>query len=342
MRYRPLGGTGMLVSELALGTATFGDAVDDPTADKIVGAALESGINIIDTADVYAQGRSEEILGAVLSGRRGQLVLCSKVGSRVGDTEEALRASLRHDGLDHAARWREGIAPTDRGLSRKHLIAGLEASLRRLRTDYLDLYQMHRFDPFTPIEEVLAALDDLVRSGKVRAVGCSGWAAWQLYRGLWISEVRHLVRFQAQQVPYNVLSRAAEADLLPALEAAGLGALTFQALAGGLLSGRYQDGKTPDPHSRMGSRAVYRERFYTRPMIAGAGAVAEAAALRGCAPATLSIAWLLAQPAVTSVLVGASRAEQLTDAVAATGLSLSGGEADDLASAVHQQVEAAR
>src|SRR2546421_4927332 len=185
----------MPVSELALGTATFGDTVDASTAANVLGAALHAGINIIDTADVYAQGRSEQIVGGALGAWRDKVVLCTKVGSRVGDAEAALRASLTADGLDHAARWGDGIAPTDRGLSRKHIVAALEASLRRLQTDYVDLYQVHRFDPLTPIDEVLAALDDLVRSGKVRAVGCSGWAAWQVYRALWLSDVRHLTRF---------------------------------------------------------------------------------------------------------------------------------------------------
>jgi aryl-alcohol dehydrogenase-like predicted oxidoreductase/ferredoxin-NADP reductase len=340
VRYQTLGATGMPVSELALGTANFGDTVDPATATRLLHAALDAGISLVDTADVYAQGRSEEILGAALGPRRDQVVLCTKVGSRVGDTEDALRASLRPGGLDHAARWREGIAPTDRGLSRKHLIAGLEASLRRLRSDYVDLYQLHRFDPLTPIEEVLAALDDLVRSGKVRAVGCSGWAAWQLYRGLWISDTRRLTRFQAQQVPYNILNRAAEDELLPGLDAAGVGVLTFQALAGGLLAGRYLDGAPPAPTTRMGSRAIYQDRFMNARMTAGAQVVMETAAERGTSPTALSIAWVLAHPQITSVLCGFSHEDQLAGAFAAIESPLTPAEADALSDAVHAAMTA--
>ncbi|MCX4095645.1 aldo/keto reductase [Nocardia sp. alder85J] len=330
----------MLISELVLGTATFGDTVDAATAADIIAAASDSGITAIDTADVYAQGRSEEILGSALGAKRDRFVLCTKVGSRVGDTESALRTAANPHLIDHSARWQNGIAPTDRGLSRKHIVAGIESSLRRLRTDYVDLYQVHLFDPITPIEETLAAVDDLVRSGKVRAVGCSGWAAWQLYRSLWLSDARGLVRFQSQQIPYSVLSRGAESELLPAAEAAGVGVLAFQTLAGGLLSGRYQDGVAPDASSRMGSRAVYRERFFNTPMREGASVVVEEAARRDISATTLSIAWVLAQPAITAVLVGTSRVAQLQDAVDATEHPLASDEATGLARRVRERVEA--
>src|SRR3954447_15690118 len=190
MQYVTVGSSGLLVSKLVLGTARFGEG-DDSDVDEIVGTALDIGMNAFDTADIYGAGRSEELLGRAIAKRRDQVVICSKAGMRVGDVEADHGAMMRGQ-LDHTERWERGIAPTDQGLSRKHVIAALDASLRRLGTDYIDLYQVHCWDPRTPIGETLSALDDAVHAGKVRYVGCSGFSAWQIYRGLWESQVRGL------------------------------------------------------------------------------------------------------------------------------------------------------
>jgi aryl-alcohol dehydrogenase-like predicted oxidoreductase len=339
VRYHPLGGTGLLVSRVVLGAANFGEGVDETSAASLVGAAMDGGINTFDTADVYVGGASERILGKAIRGRRDQIVLCSKVGSRVGDTEADLRLTIGGDRLDHAARWASGIAPTDNGLSRKHLIDGLEASLRRLGTDYIDLYQLHRFDPYADIEEVLRTLDDMVRSGKVRYVGCSGWAAWQIYRSLWISDLRSLVRFQSLQLPYSILERTPEKESLPACEASNIGVLAYRSLAGGLLSGRYLDGSVPAERSRISSRAGYRRQYLTAPMLAGAAAVAEFAGNTGRSSIETSIAWILAQQTVTAALVGVSSRAQLDEVIAAAEKPLADDEAASLAQSVADAIQ---
>ncbi|WP_165818152.1 aldo/keto reductase [Frankia canadensis] len=330
------------MSELVLGAANFGDTVGDQDACSLVAAALDHGINTFDTADVYAGGRSEEILGAALRHRRDQVILCSKVGSRVGDTEADLRKTVGGDRLDHGARWQAGIAPSDQGLSRKHLVSALESSLRRLGTDYIDLYQLHRFDPHSGVEEVLRTLDDMVSAGKVRYIGCSGWAAWQLYRGLWLSDTAKLARFQAQQVPYNLLDREAEREILPACLAGDVGVLAFRGLAGGLLGGRYLDGTAPPPQTRLGSREGIRARYLTVSAIAGAAVVADSAARDDRSATDLSIAWVLAQPGVTAMLFGASSPRQLSEGIAAIDRPLAADQAAQLARAVAEAVAGAQ
>ncbi|MWA06996.1 aldo/keto reductase [Actinomadura sp. LD22] len=306
MRYTRLGASGLTISSLVLGTASFGDTVDPEAAMRVVKAALDAGVTTFDTADVYAGTRAEEILGAALPpSRRDQLVLCSKVGLRPGDAD-AEHAAVAAGHADHAERWSRGIAPTDAGLSRKHVIAAVEDSLSRLRTDYLDLYQVHRFDPAVPLEETLRALDDLVRAGKVRYIGCSAFAAWQLYRALWLSERERLARFDSVQVRYNLVDRGAEAELLPAAAAAGVGVLAFQVFAGGVLTGGSARSSRPAVARRYGTGAV-----------AGRGerlaAVAQGAGVR---PAQACMAWALSRPGVTAVIAGASSPEQLADLTA--------------------------
>jgi len=314
VRYRPLGASGLLVSEIALGAATFGEIADAEQAHAIVGAALDAGVNFFDTADVYCGGRSEEILGRTLRAHRDRVVISTKGGARVGDSEVDLAASHRVGGLDHWERWQRGIAPTDQGLSRRHLVDALDASLRRLGTDYLDVYTLHRFDPTTSIENVLDTLQSFVTAGKVRTVACSGWAAWRLTKANCIAGVRGTVRLEATQLPYNLLHRVHEAELIPACADQSVAVLVFQALAGGMLTGRYADGATPDSRSRMGSRATYRARYLTSEVRARVNAVARYAEQVGRSATELAVGWLLAQPTVTSVLFGASRVEQLGDA----------------------------
>jgi aryl-alcohol dehydrogenase-like predicted oxidoreductase len=341
MKYRPLGRTGLLVSHIVLGAANFGQSLDEAAATQLVRTALDSGVNTVDTADVYTAGASEQIIGKAIKDRREQVILCTKVGSRVGDAGADLRRTIGSDRLDHAARWQAGIAPTDNGLSRKHLIAGLEASLRRLQTDYIDVYQLHRFDLHTGIEEVLRTLDLMVTSGKVRYVGCSGWAAWQLYRSLWVSDVKGLVRFHSLQVPYSILERGPERETLPACAAAQVGVLAFRSLAGGLLSGRYLDGSVPDGRSRLGSREGYRNQYLTEPMRAGAGAVADFARETGRTSAQASLGWVLAQPSVGAAVVGASSPTQFAELVGAGEAPLSVEEVGVLSEKVRQAVAAA-
>jgi 1-deoxyxylulose-5-phosphate synthase len=198
MQYTRLGRTGLTVSRLVLGSTMFGEVMDDAQAQAVIHRALELGVNTLDTGNVYGGGRAEEIIGRCLCDRRDRVVLCTKVGFRVGDSP-ADHADAVAGGLDHAARWARGISPNDQGLSRRHILAAVEASLRRLGTDYIDLYQIHRWDAAVPIEETLRALEDLVRSGKVRYLGCSNARSWQLYEALWTSERAGLSRFESRR-----------------------------------------------------------------------------------------------------------------------------------------------
>jgi aryl-alcohol dehydrogenase-like predicted oxidoreductase len=314
MKYKPLGRTGLFVSELCLGTMTFGGdegmwghigKLQQSEAEQIIGASLEAGINFIDTADVYAGGRSEEITGQALKNLkvpREQVVVATKV---FGDT---------------------GPTPNTRGASRSHIIAGLKASLQRLQLDHVDLYQIHGFDPATPIEETVRALDTMVQHGHVRYVGVSNWAAWQIMKALGISERLGLARFQSLQAYYTVAGRDLERELIPMLQSEGLGLMVWSPLAGGLLSGKYsrdQSGAAGDRRTAFDFPPVDKARAFDvidvmRPM----------AESRGISVAQIALAWLLHQPQVTSVIIGAKKAEQLTDNIAATGVALN---ADELA-----------
>lgn len=315
VHYSNLGRTGLKVSQLILGAARFGELTGGNTADAIVGAALDAGITTFDTADIYNGGRSEEELGRALKKRREAVVLCTKVGMRVGDTEVDHAAAFRPGGLDHAARWRHGISPNDQGLSRVHLLAAIDASLGRLGTDYIDVYQVHKWDDDTPIEETLSALDDLVRFGKVRYIGCSAFAAWQLYRALWTSDIRQFERFACIQAGYNVLSRDHDRELFPACVAESVSVLAFQVLAGGMLSGRYERDAEPASTSRLGSRQVYRARYWAPAVFDAVDRLKAVAEQSGRSMAQLAIGFALAQPAVTAVLFGVSAPEQVAAVV---------------------------
>jgi aryl-alcohol dehydrogenase-like predicted oxidoreductase len=307
MRYRQLGASGLRVSVLTMGTMTFGGAggfasvgsTDLEGARRQVDRCLEAGINLIDTADVYSDGLSEEILGQVLEGRRDDVLVATKARMPMGD------------------------GPNDAGLSRHHLIDACEASLRRLRTDRIDLYQVHEWDGQTPLEETLQALDDLVHAGKVRYVGGSNYAGWQLMKALGIAERRGLARFVSQQIHYTLQAREAEYELLPIAVDQGLGVLVWSPLAGGLLSGKYRRGQPPPTGSRLLSGwdeppVRDQEQLYDIVEV-----VVEVAKERGASPAQVALAWLLQRPAVTSVVVGARTEEQLADNLGAADLSLS-------------------
>ncbi|MFI7612062.1 aldo/keto reductase [Nonomuraea terrae] len=309
MKYRLLGRTGVWVSEISLGTMTFGGkehpvyrthgALGQEEVDRLVGTALDAGINFIDTADVYADGESEELLGRAIGQRRRDVVLATKLIAPVGP------------------------GPNDQGLSRLHVMRALEDSLRRLNTDYIDLYQIHNHDHLTPIEETLSALDDAVRQGKVRYIGSSNLSAWQISKALGVSALHDQAKFVANQAYYSLLSRDAERDLVPMAEDAGLSLTVWQPLAGGFLTGKFdRGGATTEPDSRRALNGFDFVPFDEEKGFQVLDVLRAVAARHDVSPARVAIAWLLAQRAVTSVIVGARKLEQLTDNIAAVDLTL--------------------
>ncbi len=310
MEYRALGKSGLRVSVLTMGTMTFGGrggfaqvgSTDVEQARRQVDMCLDAGVNLVDTANVYSGGLSEEIVGEVLTGRRDQVLLATKV------------------------RMTMGRGPNDAGLSRHHIITGCEASLRRLGTDYIDLYQVHEWDGQTPLEETLEALDLLVRSGKVRYVGASNYASWQLMKALGTAERLGLPKFVSQQIYYSLQGREAEYELVPLAVDQGLGILVWSPLAGGLLSGKYRRGQQPPAGSRQltdwGEPPVYdQEGLYDIIEV-----LVKIAGQRGVSAAQVALAYTLAKPAVTSLVIGARTEEQLADNLAAASLTLSDDE----------------
>ena len=315
MRYKPLGGTGLLVSEICLGTMTFGGAgywtaigqLDQSVADKIVSRALDSGVNFIDTADVYSEGLSEEITGRAIvnSGRkRTDVVLATKTNGATGK------------------------GPNDRGSSRGHIMDSVKASLKRLNTDYIDLYQIHWQDLLTPVEETVRALDDLVRQGHVRYVGVSNWAAWRIMKAQGISDKLGTSRFETLQAYYTIAGRDLERELLPVIEDQKLGLMVWSPLAGGLLSGKYdRDGKGPEGARRASFDfpPVNKDRAF-----AAIDVMREIGDAKGVSVARIALAWLLHQKHVMSVIIGAKSVEQLDDNLAAVDVTLTGEDLERL------------
>lgn len=309
MRYQKLGNTGLFVSELCLGTMTFGGEggmwgkigqLDQAQADKLVGSALDAGINFIDTANVYSEGRSEQITGQALKNLkvpRENVVVATKV---FGETGTA------------------GV--NSRGSSRYHIIGSVKESLRRMQLDHIDLYQLHGFDPATPMEEMLYALDNLVQHGHVRYIGVSNWAAWQIAKALGISERLGLARFASLQAYYTIAGRDLERELAPMLQSENVGLMVWSPLAGGLLSGKYsRDGKGEEGSRRLefDFPPVNKDRAFD--CIDVMRVIAEA---KGVSVAQIALAWLLHQPVVSSVIIGAKRPDQLDDNIAATHIRL--------------------
>jgi len=303
MRHVRLGRTGLSVSRLCLGTMTFGVQCTEATAVAILDRAAAGGITFLDTADVYplgggldTVGRTEEILGRWLHGRRSDFVIATKcVGAM-------------------------SARPWDRGSSRKHVLDAIEGSLRRLGTDYVDLYQLHHPDPETPIDETLGALDDVVRSGKARYVGCSNFPAYQVARALGRSEVLGAVCFDSVQPRYNLLFRQVERELLPLCQEEGLGVIPYNPLAGGFLSGKHrrETGPTAGTRFTLGSAArIYGDRYWHDREFVTVEALRPLAEEAGVSLARLAVAWVLAHPAITAPIVGASRPEQLDDVLPA-------------------------
>jgi aryl-alcohol dehydrogenase-like predicted oxidoreductase len=304
MNYRLLGRTGLYVSELCFGAMTFGGegfwkvvgTQGQSEADKLVGRCLEVGINFFDTADVYSNGVSEQMLGKALGARRKDIILATKV------------------------RGRTGPGVNEVGLSRGHIMDSVHASLRRLGTDYIDLYQIHGYDPATPLDETLRAMDDLVRQGKVRYLGASNLAAWQLMKSLGISEHRHLSRFESLQAYYSIAGRDLERELVPLMKDQQLGLMVWSPLAGGFLSGKFRrDSQGPEGARRAAFDfpPVDKERAYN--VIDMMDGIAKA---HNTSVARVALAWLLHQPHVTTLIIGAKTPEQLEDNLAAPALKL--------------------
>ncbi|MHC0465454.1 aldo/keto reductase [Kosakonia cowanii] len=317
MRYKKLGNTGLFVSELCLGTMTFGGQEDmwgkigqlqQAQAEELVGRALDAGINFIDTADVYSGGRSEEITGQALKNLkvpRENVVVATKV---FGETGSA------------------GV--NSRGSSRFHIIQSVKASLKRLQLDHIDLYQLHGFDPATPMEETLYALNTLVQHGHVRYIGVSNWAAWQIAKALGISERLGLARFASLQAYYTIAGRDLERELVPMMQSENVGLMVWSPLAGGLLSGKYgRDGKAEAGGRRVefDFPPVNKDRAFD--CVDVMRTIADS---KGVSVAQIALAWLLHQQAVTSVIIGAKRPEQLDDNLAATSVQLSDEELKQL------------
>jgi aryl-alcohol dehydrogenase-like predicted oxidoreductase len=297
VEYRFVGKTGVQVSVLCFGTMSFEYTPDEKVCAALFHRCREAGINFFDAADVYADGHAEEILGRLIAGSREDLVIASKVGFPTGPDINA------------------------RGLSRSHIKMAVEASLRRLRTDYLDFYFLHTFDPNTPVEETLRVLDDLVRQGKILYPAVSNWAAWQIALALGISAREGLARFELVQPMYNLVKRQAEVEILPLTQAAQLGVASYNPLGGGLLTGKYTTGSRPD-HGRLVDNEMYAKRYGDPIYYEIAERFAAHARERGIHPATLGVAWVMAHPAMTSPIIGARNIEQLETALAALDVDM--------------------
>ena len=303
-----LGRSGLQVSRLCLGTMTFGLQSDEATAIAIMDRAAEGGVDFLDTSDAYplggdlaSRGLTEEIIGRWLRGKRDRVIVATKCFAPTGP------------------------APFDAGNSRKHIMSAVEASLRRLQTDYIDLYQLHGYDPATPIDETLGALDDLVHSGKVRYIGCSNFLTYQLVRAIGRSETLRLARFDSVQPRYNLLFRQIEREMLPFCEEDGVGVIPYNPLAGGLLSGKHDASAPPPDGSRFTlgwAGQVYQQRYWHEPAFETVEAIRKLADQAGVSLITLAIGWVLANEAITAPIIGASRPDQLGASLAAAEYAL--------------------
>jgi aryl-alcohol dehydrogenase-like predicted oxidoreductase len=303
MDYRPLGRTGVKVSSLCLGCMMFGGKTGEQDSFAIIDRAIDAGINFLDTANVYSRGRSEEVIGAALkrNGKRQRIVLATKVHGKMADDD-----------------------PNMEGNSRRHIIEQCEASLRRLQTDYIDLYQIHRPDSTIPIDETLRALDDLIRDGKVRYIGTSTYAAWQVVESLGVSKELGLNRFICEQPPYNLLDRRIERELLPMARTYGIGTIPWSPLAGGLLTGKYTRNQPPPAESRFGNleNAPHLQRRWQERLFNVTEGLAPLAEAKGCSMSQLALAWCMQQPGVTSPIIGPRTMDQLEDNLGARDLTI--------------------
>jgi aryl-alcohol dehydrogenase-like predicted oxidoreductase len=287
MEYRRLGNSGLKVSAIGLGANYFGRRTDERETARILDRALELGVNFIDTANVYGKGISEEVIGRILKGRREQAIIATKFGRIVGP------------------------GPNERGASRLVIMREVEGSLRRLQTDYIDLYQIHIHDPETPVAETLRALEDLIRQGKVRYAGCSGLDAWEVCEAVWTARLHNLNGFVSVQPHYNLLRREVEKELIPCCRAYGLGVIPYFPLESGFLAGRYRPGEPIAPGTLFAGFAAVREAALTERNFAILAKLEAFCRARGRPVSELALAWLLANPSVSTVIAGASRAEQV-------------------------------
>jgi aryl-alcohol dehydrogenase-like predicted oxidoreductase len=305
MQYRQLGSAGVRVSAIGLGTNQFGGKVDQAGVNEIIDGAIDLGINLIDTADVYTGGNSEETLGHALRGKWQKVVLATKGYNKMGE------------------------GTNDYGASRYHLVNAVEASLRRLQNDYIDLYQIHRWDAATPIEETLRALDDLVRSGKIRYIGASNFAAWQLARANLMAELKGWSSFVSIQPHYHMLERELEREMIPYCNAHNVGILPYFPLAGGFLTGKYKRGEGAPAGSR-GENSPYVQKYMTDENYTRVEKMSAWAEERGHTMAELAHAWLLAQPQVSSVISGATKLAQVASNAKAADWSLTAQEHEEV------------
>ncbi|MEZ5218457.1 MAG: aldo/keto reductase [Ilumatobacteraceae bacterium] len=307
MQYRPLGRTGVQVSQLCLGTMMFGRKTDDDESHRIIDASLDAGVNFLDTANTYNAGESERIVGEALArdGRRDRIVLATKFNFPVGPDADR----------------------NDRGLSRRHVIQACEDSLRRLRTDWIDLYQLHRSNAAVPIDETLRALDDLIRAGKVRYIGVSMFPSWQMVESLWVAKELGLNRFVCEQPAYHLLDRTAEREVIPAAQSFGLAVIPWGPLCGGLLTGKYDRDSNVDG-ARWQDGKDHQGRAANERTWDVLDALREMAAAKGCSVSQLALAWNMAQPGITAPIIGPRTLEQVTDNLGAVEVSI---DAEDLA-----------
>jgi len=311
MQYTQLGNTGLVVSKFAFGCMTFGEGsgalgsvykVDQTGANELVARALDEGVNFFNTADAYANGQSEVMLGRALGKRRQEVVVATKVGNRMSE------------------------ALIDQGLSRQHILASVQASLKRLNTDYIDVYLVHRLDPYTPIEETLEALNDVVRQGMVRYIGFSNWPTWLAAKAVGLQHEHHWAQFRAAEMYYSLVGRDLEHEMVPFVEDAGIGVMVWSPLAGGFLSGKYtRENPKGDGGRLTGFDIIPFDREHGYDVVEK---LREIGRQHHASPAQVALAWLLSRPSVTSILVGASKMSQLQDNLGAVSLVLS---ADELA-----------
>ena len=297
MDYRTVGRTGVKVSNLCFGTMSFGDTADEPESAKIFERCLDTGINFFDSANVYARGRSEEILGRLMKGQRNELVVTSKVFGKMGEDVNA------------------------RGLSRRHIVQAVEASLKRLQTDRLDFYFVHQFDHDTPMEETLRALDSLVERGLILYPAVSNWAAWQIAKALGTAAREGLARFELVQPMYNLVKRQAEVEILPLARSETLGVIPYSPLGGGLLTGKYTRTTKPE-QGRLVDNKMYTKRYGENMYFEVAEKFTAYAADKGVHPVTLAVAWVGSHPAVTAPIIGARNVEQLEPSLAAADFTM--------------------
>lgn len=298
MKYNLLGNTGVRVSELCFGTMTFGDPADEQDSAAMYAACRDAGVNFFDCANVYVKGRSEEILGDLMQGHRDEIVLSTKFFGQMGTDINA------------------------KGGSRRNIVHSLEASLKRLKTDYIDLYFMHGFDTTIPLEETLRALDDMVKSGKILYIGASNYAAWQVAKGLGLSAANGWARFECIQPMYNLIKKYAEMEILPMALSENVAVIPYNPLAGGMLTGKYGLKKNEEIPGRLNYSEMYSRRYGSEDMLATAARFVQFATDNGYDPVSLAVAWAGSHPAVTAPILGARNADQLQASLKSVDISM--------------------